>query len=150
MKYLSPAKTITPLEETSLEATYSLLIERVNQFSGFKSHSISDQYAEVQVFSKGSPLIDFVEDWIPIFRYESYFFLLLEKDTKENRIILTLQDFTYRKTSEDLEEYLQLFAGLPADKFIVSDWFEAATLPRKNLSHPITFMKSRGLAGWLL
>ena len=91
-----------------------------------------------------------MEDWIPIFRYESYFFLLIEKDLQQNRVIVTLQNYTYRKTAEELEGYMSLFDGFSREYFTVSDWFEAALLPRESLSNPITFMKSRGLAGWLL
>lgn len=147
MKYLSPAKTITPAESDSLEEIYGRLLSRVGELRGFKPYATSDKFPHAVAFSKGSPLIDFVDDWIPIWRYESYYFILLEKDPEHNRIILTLQNLSYRKTDEDLDTYLALFRGL--SNVEISEWFEAATLPRELLSHPLTFMKSRGLAGWL-
>lgn len=149
MKYLSPAKVITPLEGESLEQLYEDLLSQVAELRGFKPYKINDKFPHATAFSKGSPLVDLVDDWIPILRYESYFFVLLEKDPEHNRVILSVQNLTYRKRADELESYLPKLEIIH-DRAAVSEWFEAATLPKELLSHPLTFMNSRGLAGWLL
>lgn len=149
MKYLSPAKAITPLEGEPLEQLYEELLTRVAELRGFKSYKTRDEFPHAAAFSKGSPLVDLVDDWIPILRYEGYYFILLEKDYERNRVILSVQNLTYRKRVDELESYLPMLQAIEA-RATVSEWFEASTLPKELLSHPLTFMKSRGLAGWLL
>lgn len=147
MKYLSPAKAITSLEGESLEQLYEELLSWAATLPSFKPYRISDEFPHAAAFSKGSPLIDLVDDWIPILRYESYFFILLEMDHERNRVILSVQNLTYRKRADELESYLPNLQAIEG-KATVSEWFEASTLPKDLISHPLTFMKSRGLAGW--
>lgn len=106
MKYLSPAKTITPLEGDPLEKLYEELLSRVGELRSFKPYKTSDEFPHADAFSKGSPLVDLMDDWIPILRYERYFFVLLEKDYERNRVILSVQNLTYRKRTVELESYL--------------------------------------------
>lgn len=148
MKYLSPAKAITPAEGESLEQLYEELLSQVNSLPSFKPYRLSDDFPHAAAFSKGSPLIDLVDDWIPILRYESYFFILLEQDYERNTVILSVQNLTYRKRADELESYLPNLQAIEG-KATVTEWFEAATLPKDLISHPLTFMSSRGLAGWL-
>lgn len=148
MKYLSPAKEISPLDGEPLEQLYEDLLSQVGALRGFKPYNLNDKFPHAAAFSKGSPLIDLVDDWIPILRYESYFFILLDMDHEGNRVILSVQNLTYRKRADELESYLPKLETIE-DRATVSDWFEAATLPKELISHPLTFMSSRGLAGWL-
>lgn len=148
-KYFTPVRTITTADGSSVDAIYDAIVANVTSTKLFRPFRDNPKFPNAKIFSKGHAIMSFIDDSLPVFRYEGYYFCVVEKDVEENKVYVSLHNFSFLKTEEFLEKFDFLFEPTVGQQVRVSPWSEARDLPKRLLSNGFTFIKARGLKYFL-
>jgi len=150
MQFFIPTRAVEVRDGYSLDEVFQNLLEGVPASGLFKSSKGFEKFPDARLFTKGHPMLSLLDENIPLMHFEGYYFCAVELDREEHRVLVSIQNLNFRKSDAELEQWLPLFSVLAPETVQITPWFEAMALPKRLLSHPITFAKTRGIASLLL